>query len=275
MHTKHIAFIGGGHMTTSMVNGLLKTHQKSTHIQVSDPNEAKRKTLSDTFSIHTSASNHEVVEQAEIVVLAVKPHHIKTVITELKQTLLTRQPLLVSIAAGIRVTHLERWLEHPLSIVRAMPNTPALLQVGATGLFANTTATLTQKNMAESLLRTLGITVWVNNEEELDIVSALSGSGPAYFFLMMEALQQGAEQLGLSSSTAKLLTLQTALGAARMAMENELSLTELKHRVASPGGITEQALQVLETGDFRFLLSDALRAAKDHAVALAKHWENL
>lgn len=160
-----------------------------------------------------------------------------------------------------------------MAIVRAMPNTPALLGVGATGLYANLRVSEEQKNQAETLLRAVGITQWVNHEHEMDNITALSGSGPAYFFLMMEALQQGAVKLGLSDSMARLLTLQTALGAARMALESEVDLKELRRRIASPGGTTEKALMALEEGGIRSLFENALQKAKERSIEISQQFD--
>jgi len=265
-----IAFIGGGNMTQSLVSGLLESGFSKNQIWVSDRNEAKLKRLSSQFGVQTHSSNTAVAELAHILVLSVKPQDMPVLMTELKEILKNRQTLVISIAAGIKSQHLEKWIGSPMPIVRAMPNTPSLLRAGATGLYANTRVSEEQRNLAETLLRAVGITVWVNHENDMDAVTALSGSGPAYFFLMMEALQEGAEKLGLSSQVARLLTLQTALGAARMALESDINLKELLAKVASPGGTTEKALNTLETGGIRDLFSRALQSAKDRSIEISQ-----
>lgn len=272
MNNETISFIGAGNMSTSLISGLVQSGLSPKNIWVSDRNKDKLQRLA-PLNIHTSNSNPEVAKQAEVLVLAVKPQDMEALIKEIRESILERKPLIVSLAAGIHTEHLERWFGNHLAIVRAMPNTPALLRVGATGLYANAKVADEQKSLAESLLRAVGITIWVDHERDIDLVAALSGSGPAYFFLVMEALQQGAEALGLSSDKAKLLTLQTALGAARMALESDISLSELRQKVASKGGTTERALSVLETGGIRLLLRKALEAARDRAVELSHNFD--
>jgi pyrroline-5-carboxylate reductase len=264
-----IAFIGCGNMTQSLISGLIKSGIKKEILNVSDRNPAKLKEIAKKFGVRTHSSNLEAIRSAGLIVLAVKPKDMHDLIIEIREVLQTRQPLILSIAAGIHANHLEQWLGFHTAIVRAMPNTPALLGVGATGLYANTLVTEEQKNLSESLLRAVGITVWVNHEHEMDTIAALSGSGPAYFFLMMEALQQSAETLGLSSPVARLLTLQTAYGAARMALESNIDLEELRKRVASPGGTTESALHTLEEGGIRTLFNKALNAAKSRSIEIS------
>ncbi len=180
-----------------------------------------------------------------------------------------QQPLVISIAAGIRTPDLARWLGADTAIVRAMPNTPALVQSGATGLFANAHVRDQQRDLAETILRAVGLTLWVEQEDQLDLVTALSGSGPAYFFLVMEALQEAASKLGLPAETARLLALQTAFGASRMALESDEDAAALRQRVTSPGGTTEQALRVLEEGGLRNLMEQALTAAARRSRELA------
>ncbi len=264
-----VLFIGAGNMAQSLVSGLITSGFDRAYIKVADHHQKNLQHFASQFGVQTYSSNIKASKEADILVLSVKPQDMPPLALELKTALKERKPLLISIAAGIHTEHLEHWLEMKTAIVRAMPNTPALLGVGATGLYANNRVTEEQKSLAESLLRAVGITVWMNHEHDLDVVTALSGSGPAYFFLMMEALQQGAEALGLSSTTARLLTLQTALGAARMALESDITLEELRKKVASKGGTTEQALSTLETGGFRILIQNALRAAKERSIAIS------
>lgn len=178
--------------------------------------------------------------------------------------------LVVSIAAGINQASLATWLGEATAIVRCMPNTPALVQTGATGIHANQNVSSEQRDLAENIMRSVGITVWVDKETELDAVTAVSGSGPAYFFLLMEAMEKSAIELGLSERTAQLLIEQTALGAARIALESTESPGELRTRVTSPGGTTEQALKTFEQGGFTELVKQALQAANDRSVTLAQ-----
>jgi pyrroline-5-carboxylate reductase len=269
-----IGFIGGGNMTQSLISGLIESGIDPKQIWVSDRNDSKLNYLSTQFGIHTDLKNQKIAQESEVLILAVKPQDMHVVADELKEFFtknsLKEIPLFISIAPGIQTDVLERWLNFPAALVRAMPNTPALLRAGATGLYANSQVSDEQRNLAESLLRAVGITVWVNHEHDMDTVTALSGSGPAYFFLMMEALQQGAESLGLSNTMARLLTLQTALGAARMALESDINLEELRKKIASPGGTTERALNTLETGGIRDLFKKALISAKDRSLEISE-----
>ena len=238
-------------------------------IFVSDPDPEQLATLRASFPVQTDTDNNTAAKQADIIMLAVKPPVIHAVAKNLAQLVQHRQPLLISIAAGIRTSDLQRWAGGKCALVRCMPNTPALVQSGATALFASATVTDEQKGLAETILRAVGLTLWVDDESLMDPVTALSGSGPAYIFLVIEALQQAGENLGLDSRTARLLALQTAFGAAKMALESPEPASTLRQRVTSPGGTTEKALAVLEDGQLRALFNDALTAARDRSRELA------
>jgi len=202
-------------------------------------------------------------------VLAVKPQHIQVVAEAISGAAQQKKPVIVSIAAGIRIEALERWLGSGLAVVRCMPNTPALVKTGATGLYANAQVSDAQKDQVESLLRAVGVTVWVNSEQDLDAVTALSGSGPAYFFLMMEALEAAAVDAGLDQKTAQLLTQETALGAAKMALASSESAAVLRERVTSPGGTTERALGVMDARGLKDIYHAAVLAARDRSIELS------
>lgn len=264
-----IAVIGGGNMGSSLIGGLIKDGHSPEKLIASDPDPVKLQALAKNFHIQTTTDNKQAVHAAEVVLLAVKPQYFAAVTKDLAPALPTVKPLIISIAAGIREASIQQWLGGHAAIVRAMPNTPALIGCGATALFANHQVTHDQRNLAESILRAVGVIVWLNDESLMDAVTALSGSGPAYFFLMMEALHEAAIQLGLPDDTAKLLTLQTALGATRMAIESGQSLPELRRLVTSPGGTTEKALSVLEEHKLREIFSKALHAAKRRSEELA------
>jgi pyrroline-5-carboxylate reductase len=264
-----IGFIGAGNMARSLAGGLLHNDWQKSRLLLSDPDKQQRQAVEKTLGVTVLANNNEVAAQADILVLAVKPQTLQSVSRELAAAVQKKRPLIISIAAGIRIDDLQRWLGGGLAIVRAMPNTPALIAAGSSGLFANTVTSESQRDQAESILRAVGIVVWLPEEGLLDVVTALSGSGPAYFFLIMEALEQSAIELGLSPDIARLLTLETAYGAAKMALENGEDPAILRQRVASPGGTTERALQVLEQGQIRGLLNSALQAAKQRAGELA------
>jgi len=208
------------------------------------------------------------------VILAVKPQSIKEVALELADSVAQSRALVISIAAGIRATSLRGWLGEQAAIVRAMPNTPALVQSGATALYANPAVNEAQRSIAESILRAVGMTLWIDDETMMDPVTALSGSGPAYFFLFMEALQSAGCKLGLPSETARLLVLQTAFGAAKMALESSEDAASLRRRVTSPGGTTERALEVLQEQEFEARILKALQAAAERSRELADEFGN-
>jgi len=266
----NIAFIGGGNMARSLIGGLLDDGMPAERIWVADPNESVLRSLSDRFTIHITTDNNEAVFNSQVMILAIKPQLAKHVVRELAPAVQNRRALVISIAAGIRETDLRSWLSENAAIVRTMPNTPSLVRSGATALFANSAVSKEQRNLAESILRAVGMTLWVDDESLMDAVTALSGSGPAYFFLIMEALENAGEHLGLPRDTARLLTLQTAFGAAKMALESNEDLAELRQRVTSPGGTTERAINVLQQHKLEAVFDEALRAAHQRSVELAE-----
>jgi len=264
-----LAFIGGGNMTGSLVGGLIADGWKPARIYVADPASQQTERLAERFSVITTTDNSAAVKHADAVVLAVKPQVIRTVAGELAPLIQQRHPLVISIAAGVRETSLREWLGKDIAIVRAMPNTPALVQSGATALFANAAVSEGQRNLAESILRAVGLAIWVDEEAMMDTVTALSGSGPAYFFLLMEALTSAGCQLGLPEDTARLLTMQTAFGAAKMALESADDAAQLRRHVTSPGGTTERAIGELQKNNFEGIVLQALQAAADRSRELA------
>jgi len=264
-----IAFIGAGNMAGSLINGLISDGYDAALISAADPNEAQLATLARRTGIRTTTDN-ATAAQADVVVLAVKPQVLEGAARELAPAIRQRRPLVISIAAGIREDALQAWLGGGVPLVRTMPNTPAMIGAGATVLHAGPGVTADQRDTAESVLRAVGLTRWVEDEDQLDAVTALSGSGPAYFFLVLEAMEAAGVRLGLPAETARLLTLQTALGAARMAIESDEDPATLRRRVTSPGGTTERALAVLEQGGLRELFGSALTAARDRSVELSR-----
>lgn len=261
MHQPTIAFIGAGNMGRSLAGGLLKSGWDRKRLLLADPDVNQQQAVSELLGVNVSGDNREVVERADIVVLAVKPQTARAVAEGIAESTQQKQPLIVSIAAGVRIADLERWLGGRLAIIRVMPNTPALVGSGASALYANQRVQPAHRDLAESILRTVGVTVWLSREDLLDVVTALSGSGPAYFFLVMEVLEQAAIDHGLDPPTARLLTLETAFGAAKMALEGDAEPAELRRRVTSPGGTTERAIQVLQEGNVALLFSGAIEAA--------------
>ncbi len=270
MNSKTIAFIGCGNMAASLINGLVSDGYNPKKIIASDPNSASTAQLSSHLGIESTSDNVEAIEFAEIVVLAVKPQMLEQVAAATAPAVQKKQPLVISIAAGVQEKDIENWLGGNIALVRTMPNTPAMIKVGATVLHANSMVTSEHKNQAETILRAVGLTQWVESEAMLDAVTAISGSGPAYFFLVMEAMEDAAVELGLPKETAHLLTLQTALGAARMAMESSDTPAVLREKVTSPGGTTEAALKRFEEGGLRDLFLQALTKARDRSIELSK-----
>ncbi len=269
MNTTRIAFIGGGNMATSLIGGLIAADCAARNIWVAEPDTLKLAEFSERFSVNVTTSNQEAARQAQVVVLAVKPQALKGVATDLASTVQQGAPLVISIAAGIREPDITAWLGGTAAVVRAMPNTPALVQCGATALYANAAVSATQRELAESILRAVGMVLWLDDEAQMDAVTALSGSGPAYFFLILEVLENAAVRLGLAHDQARLLTLQTAFGAAKMALEAAEDSATLRMRVTSPGGTTEQAIQVLQEGGIQALFDSALKAAHARSAELA------
>ena len=270
MHTCRIAFIGGGNMGASLVGGLTADGYEPDNIIVAEPNDERRASLAARFRVGTTADNREAAQEADVVLLAVKPQALRAVAEGLQDPIQHRKPLVISIAAGIRETDLQAWLGGDVALVRTMPNTPALIQTGATVLHAAPQVSAEQRDLAESILRAVGLTLWVEDEALLDAVTALSGSGPAYFFLVMETLAQAGERLGLPPDTARLLTLQTAFGAAKMALESSDDPATLRRHVTSPGGTTERAIETLEDGGIHELFRRALTAARDRSRELSE-----
>lgn len=269
MNKQQIGFIGGGNMASSLIGGLVSNGYPADNITVSDLDADKLAYLSDTFGVKNTQDSNQLVLQADILVLAVKPQHMQSVADIIKISVQKKRPVVVSIAAGIRINALQRWLGGKLPVVRCMPNTPALVKAGATGLFANEEVKEDQKDQVESLLRAVGVTVWLAQEDDLDAVTALSGSGPAYFFMVMEALEAAAVEAGLDQKTAQLLTQETALGAAKMALESSEPAAVLRQRVTSPGGTTERAIGVMEERGLQGVFREAVLAAKERSVELS------
>jgi len=256
-------------MAASLISGLISNQYAANKITATDPDQQKLKQLKQQFSINTEVDNLKAVENADILVLAVKPQALKNVCNDIKNLVQKTHPLIISIAAGIRSTDIDRWLGNNNALVRCMPNTPALIQAGATGLFANAHTSAEQKTIAEQILGSAGVTLWVNDELQLDAVTAVSGSGPAYFFLFLEAMQAAGKQLGLDEKTAGMLAKQTALGAARMALEGEDDPATLRAKVTSRGGTTAAAIASFEKNNFSQIINQALTAARDRATELA------
>ncbi|MDY0136732.1 MAG: pyrroline-5-carboxylate reductase [Thiomicrospira sp.] len=265
-----ICFIGAGNMSRSLIGGLVASGYPAEQLCAADPNPASCQQFSEHLGIRCVADNRQALAQADIVVLAVKPQQLQSVCESLAQDLQQRRPLVISVAAGVTTEAINRWLGGEMAIVRTMPNTPALIQAGATGLFANSGVSKQQRDDAEHILRAAGLTLWLDDEAQLDAVTALSGSGPAYFFLFMEAMEQAAKTLGLDEKTARLLTLQTAFGASKMALESTDDCATLRRKVTSPNGTTERAIVSFEQDQLGVIVERAMHAAHQRAQQLAK-----
>lgn len=252
-----IALIGGGNMARSLAGGLLRAGAVPGDITVSDPSAETRSAVA-ALGVRVEADNAKAVSGADTVVLAVKPQVMEAVSGEIREAVRTRQPLVISIAAGIGCSALSRWLDGP-ALVRVMPNTPALVGASMSVLFAGHGVGLDHRQRAETIMRAVGEVEWVQDEALLDAVTAVSGSGPAYFFLVMEALEQAGVDVGLDAGLARRLVRQTAVGAALMAASDDPAL--LRARVTSPGGTTEQGIAALERAGLRSAFVTAVAAA--------------
>ena len=264
-----LAFIGGGNMARSLIGGLVARGMPPADIRVAEPVDALRHALARDFGVLTFTDNAEAIAGAKTWVLGVKPQIMRSVCETLAPAARAQRPLVVSVAAGITATQLGRWLEGDAAIVRAMPNTPALLGAGVTGLYANARVDADGRAHAEALLAAAGRIVWIDDEARMDAVTAVSGSGPAYVFLLAEAMQAAGEAEGLPAEAARMLVLQTLLGAARMLTEGDTDAAELRRRVTSPGGTTQAAIETFEAGGFRELVARAIHTATERGRQLS------
>ncbi len=263
-----IGFIGAGNMATALAGGIAARGWPAADILLSDSQPAAL--VAHAARGHTTTTdNRELAQRADVLVLAVKPQVMASVLAPLADLVQSRRPLIISIAAGIPVASLAHWLGGDLPIVRAMPNTPALVQAGATGLYASPSVSAAQKAEAETILGAVGLTLWVDDEPLIDAVTAVSGSGPAYFFYVMEAMMAAGEELGLDAATARALTLQTALGSAQMAITADVDPAELRRRVTSPGGTTERAIAAFDEAGLHAIFARALGACAARGAELA------
>lgn len=265
-----IGFIGAGNMAGALAGGLLARGHQPAQVLLADNNPQQLQAFVER-GLYTTTHNQEVVARADVLVLAVKPQVMQQVLEPLAAQVQQRQPLVISIAAGIPVASLQRWLGGSnVAVVRAMPNTPALVQAGAAGLYASPAVTAEQRQQAETILAAVGLSVWLEDEALIDSVTAVSGSGPAYFFYLMEAMIRAGVAQGLDERTARALTLQTALGAAQMAITADVGPAELRRRVTSPGGTTERAIAALEEGQVKAVFARALQACAARGGELAE-----
>lgn len=267
-----LGFIGGGNMTRAIVGGLVADGYPQSRIWVSDPVAAQREAIREVAPDASIVDNNPLaLKRAEMAVIAVKPHVVKGVARDLADAAQRKRPLIVSIAAGVRASDIDRWLGGGLALVRVMPNQAALVGQGVAALYANERCTDSDRAHAEGVMSAVGETIWVDSESLVDAATAISGSGPAYFFLLMEMLMDAAVEFGLSESAARTLVLDTAAGAAAVAAVADEPIAELRRRVTSAQGTTEAAIEALEQGGVRELFARAFTAARDRSVALADH----
>lgn len=257
-------------MASSLISGLIASGHSPQQIWVSDINNDTLQNLAANLKVNISADNETVINESDVVVLAIKPQVLREVAETAAASIQKNRTLVVSIAAGITQRSLGKWLGEQVAIVRCMPNTPALVLTGATGLYANANVNDEQRDLAENILRAVGVCLWVDDESELDVVTAISGSGPAYYFLLMEAMEKAALELGMPERTARLLVQQTALGAAKIALESDESPEQLRKRVTSPGGTTECAIETFVQGGFGELVTKAINAARNRSIEMSK-----
>lgn len=267
--TPRIAFIGSGNVARSLIGGLVALGVPASTIAVSGTNARLRAALADDFGVHAHIGNEDVARDADIWVLAVKPQALRMVCEELSTLAREQRPLIVSVAAGITISQVERWFAADVAVVRAMPNTPALLGASATALCANPHASSAQCTQAQRLFEAVGIALWVDDEALMDTITATSGSGPAYVFALVEAMQAAAQSQGLRSDIAQALIAQTILGAGRMLCESGEDAATLRQRVTSPGGVTAEALKCFEAGGFRELIAKGIAAATARGAELS------
>ncbi|WIO74145.1 pyrroline-5-carboxylate reductase [Porticoccaceae bacterium LTM1] len=268
-----IAFIGGGNMASSLIGGLLENGHPASAILATARSEQTRSALNEKFGIACMADNSEAAKRADVVVLAVKPQMMRDVCSSLTDAL-DHQPLIVSVAAGITTDLIGNWLGGDHAIVRCMPNTPSQLHCGASGLFANSAVSAEQRKLAETLLSAVGIVEWVVNEDLMDAVTAIAGSGPAYYFLIMELMEKVGIELGLNPDTARQLTIQTALGAAKMAAQGDIEPAELRARVTSKKGTTDRAITTFLKEGLEDIMRKGITGARDRGRELAIEMSN-
>lgn len=265
-----IALIGGGNMARGIIGGLLGKGASARSITVSEPQEASRQALVRDFGVRVTADNSEAVRGAQVVVLAVKPQLMAGVARALAPALREGRPLVISVAAGIRADRLQQWLGADIAVVRSMPNRPALIGAGASGLYADASVPEASRRLAELVLASTGLTVWVNREDQIDAVTALSGSGPAYFFRLAELMAEAGTALGLDADVARQLAAQTLAGAGQLvAAEKMPDLARMRAEVTSKGGTTEAALNTFAARGFDQLVASAMAAAEGRSRELA------
>jgi len=263
-----IGFIGAGNMAYALIKGLLNNGFDTNQINISDPNEELLQSRESELKVTTYSDNTSLLSNSDIIFFAVKPQVLSSVCLELKGVVKSKH-LFVSIVAGIRSSDINRWLGGNFALIRTMPNTPALFQTGVTGLFANELVNNEQKSLVSSILSSVGECFWVDEEKLIDAITAISGSGPAYFFLLMQSMTQAGMALGLDEETANSLSIQTAYGASLMANKTGKDSRTLRAEVTSPNGTTQSAIESFQDQNFEGIVANATRAAYDRARELS------
>jgi len=269
---EHIGIIGGGNMAQALVGGLIADGTNPAKLSVSDPSDRQRELMVQRFHVRAEADNSVVARESDVLVLAVKPQNMKTVALGIHDAVQSRRPLIITIAAGIHIESIQRWLGGGLEVVRAMPNSPCLIRSGITAMHASPGTSPAQRTHAQQIMQATGSVTWLDKENMMDAVTALSGSGPAYFFLLMEMMQKTALSLGLPEQVARELILNTSLGSARMALESGEDLDKLREMVTSPGGTTAAALEIFGAAGLEDIFQEALTAARDRGQAIAREY---
>ncbi len=267
-----LTVLGAGNMGRALIGGLLRHGMRPEQITVGESHEAARTTLSRELGIAATADNGAAIGKANAIVVAVKPQHVDSVLAPLVASLQLRRPVVLSVAAGVRIQALQGWCGAGVPVIRAMPNRPAFVGAGITGLFAPPEVDAAQRELAAQIMQSVGEVVWVQTEDALDAVTALSGSGPAYFFLLAEALVSAGVKLGLPMDTARRLSIATLHGAGLLAQGSDGDLARLRAEVTSKGGTTEAALRTLQAADFNDLIARAVAAAARRSHELAEEF---
>jgi pyrroline-5-carboxylate reductase len=272
MSNTHLAILGGGNMGRALIGGLLRQGTRPEHISVGESVPAARESLSRELGIAATADNRAALANAAIVVVAVKPQDARSVLEPLRDLLNRNRPTVLSVAAGIRVSALEAWCGAGIPVVRAMPNRPALVGAGATGLYAPSHVDAAHRAAAQHVMEASGEVVWVTSEDALDVVTALSGSGPAYFFLLAELMANAATELGLEPQSARRLAVATLYGSGLLAHTSDVDLARMREQVTSKGGTTEAALRAFASADLRGIVARALESATLRSRELASQF---
>ncbi|GHB15338.1 pyrroline-5-carboxylate reductase [Salinicola rhizosphaerae] len=268
--SRRIVFLGAGNMASAIFGGMLKGGYPADAILATSRTQARRESIEAEYGIRTTADNGVAVAEADVVVLAVKPQMMRELCESLREAFQARRPLVVSVAAGLDAATLDDWLGGGLAVIRCMPNTPSLVGEGVSGLYANGKVSDDQRRLTTQLFEPVGLVEWVDDERLIDAVTAISGSGPAYFFLFIESLEAAGVDLGLPQESARRLALQTAFGAAKMARQSEFDPAELRRRVTSPNGTTERAIRTFEAAGLAQIVDDAAQACAERARELSQ-----